>query len=100
MSGLHVRPSRGAPFPLILSSKKGPKIRSEKETLHWSACDDSGGGPLREQERVTGTTPPHPQSLEHSKRATHSGGYIYIYIYIYILDSHMAPYGACEVVQS
>ena len=25
---------------------------------------------------------------------------IYIYIYIYILDSHMAPYGACEVEQS
>ena len=23
-----------------------------------------------------------------------------IYIYIYILDSHMAPYGACEVAQS
>jgi len=26
--------------------------------------------------------------------------FIYIYIYIYILDSHMAPYGACEVAQS
>ena len=26
--------------------------------------------------------------------------HIYIYIYINILDSHMAPYGACEVVQS
>ena len=24
----------------------------------------------------------------------------YIYIYIYTLDSHMAPYGACEVAQS
>ena len=26
--------------------------------------------------------------------------YIHIYIYIYILDSHMAPYFACGVVQS
>ena len=26
--------------------------------------------------------------------------YLGIYIYIYILDSHMAPYGACEVAQS
>ena len=28
------------------------------------------------------------------------GVYPYVYIYIYILDSHMAPYGACEVAQN
>ena len=62
--------------------------------------------PLHTPKGDTESTP-LPSGLKNKKHACvfQQGGpssktYIYIYIHIYILDSHMAPYGACEVAQS
>jgi len=58
------------------------------------ACNLDTGKPLLARQRLGDWPTDCWQCLNQN-------GYgIYIYIYIYILDSHMAPYGACEVAQS